>query len=257
MDICPVLLQFPTVETVYGTISKFSVIPALRNASRVSSCLLLAYYVNNCISVPLPLLPSREEDETHPKVDVETSFFTFLRLLEISANKEVPKSLILPRLSQITASFSNNPDLKKQGFRATQDLTDFKILFRHITTVHRKRYEEHLVEALRLNLLVDEDVIRRTLLGCTDSSQWIEKYKKSAEDKGNLFLQIYAYLEIYYQCPGYFQRLKRRINQDSKILRTERSEACRWILSNLQYPDCYIEEHSRFVHKCYQKLIEY
>ena len=113
MEVSPVMLQFPTIETVYGAISKFSVIPALRNASRLSSCLLLAYYVNSCVSVPLPLPPPREEDEPHPKVDIETSFFTFLKLLEISAKREVPQSLIFPGLSQITASFSNNPDLKK------------------------------------------------------------------------------------------------------------------------------------------------
>ncbi|QVL54871.1 MAG: hypothetical protein KFB95_06010 [Simkaniaceae bacterium] len=257
MEVSPVMLQFPTIETVYGAISKFSVIPALRNASRLSSCLLLAYYVNSCVSVPLPLPPPREEDEPHPKVDIETSFFTFLKLLEISAKREVPQSLIFPGLSQITASFSNNPDLKKQGFKATHDLADFKILFRHITTVHRKRYEEYLVKALRFNLLLDDDVIRKTLISCPNSTQWIEKYKKSAEATGNLFLQTHTYLEIYYQCPAYFQRLKRRINQDSTALKTERSEVCRWILSNLQYPDCYIEEHRRFVHDCYQKLIEY
>ena len=68
MEVSPVMLQFPTIETVYGAISKFSVIPALRNASRLSSCLLLAYYVNSCVSVPLPLPPPREEDEPIPKL---------------------------------------------------------------------------------------------------------------------------------------------------------------------------------------------
>lgn len=256
MEISPIMLQFPTIETVYGAISKFSMIPALRNASRLSSCLLLAYYINDYLLAALPP-PQREEEAPLPTVDIETTFFHTLKLLEISAKREVPRSLILPQLSQITDSFSNDPDLKKQGFKATHDLADFKILFRHITTVHRKRYEEYLVKALRFNLLLDNDIIRKTLIGCPHSTQWIEKYKKSAEATGNLFLQTHAYLEIYYQCPAYFQRLKRRINQDSTALKRERSEVCRWILSNLQYPDCYIEEHRRFVHDCYQKLIEH
>lgn len=256
MDISPVMLQFPTLETVYGTISKFSVIPTLKNASRISACLLLAYYINDYLLAALPP-PQREEEAPLPTVDIETTFFHTLKLLEISAKREVPRSLILPQLSQITDSFSNDPDLKKQGFRATQDLDDFKILFRHITTRYRERYEKYLVEALKLNLLVDDEVIRRTLIGCSNSSQWIKEYKRITETEGHLFAHTHQYLEIYYQCPGFFQRLKRRINQDSEALRREKAEACRWILNTLEYPDCYIEEHSRFVYDCYQKLVEH
>ena len=250
------MLQFPTLETVYGTISKFSVIPTLKNASRISACLLLAYYINDYLLAALPP-PQREEEAPLPTVDIETTFFHTLKLLEISAKREVPRSLILPQLSQITDSFSNDPDLKKQGFRATQDLDDFKILFRHITTRYRERYEKYLVEALKLNLLVDDEVIRRTLIGCSNSSQWIKEYKRITETEGHLFAHTHQYLEIYYQCPGFFQRLKRRINQDSEALRREKAEACRWILNTLEYPDCYIEEHSRFVYDCYQKLVEH
>ena len=250
------MLQFPTLETVYGTISKFSVIPTLKNASRISACLLLAYYINDYLFAALPP-PQREEEAPLPTVDIETTFFHTLKLLEISAKREVPRSLILPQLSQITDSFSNDPDLKKQGFKATQDLDDFKILFRHITTRYRERYEKYLVEALKLNLLVDDEVIRRTLIGCSNSSQWIKEYKRITETEGHLFAHTHQYLEIYYQCPGFFQRLKRRINQDSEALRREKAEACRWILNTLEYPDCYIEEHSRFVYDCYQKLVEH
>ncbi len=256
MDITPVVLQFPTIESIYGTISKFSVIPTLRNTSRISSCLLLAYYVNDYLLAALPP-PQREEEAPSPTVDVETTFFHILKLLEISAKRDVPKTLILPQLSQITNSLSKSPDLKKQGFRATQHLSDFKILFRHITTKYRKMYEKYLVEALKLNLLVDDEIIRRTLIGCSNSSQWINEYKKVTKTEGHLFAHTHQYLEIYYQCPGFFQRLKRRINQDSEALKIEKAEACRWILYNLEYPDCYIEAHSRFVHDCYQKLVEY
>jgi len=255
MDITPVVLQFPTIESIYGAVSKFSVIPTLRNASRISSCLLLAYYVNDYLLTALPP-PQREKDVPSPPVDVETSFFSLLKLLEISAKREVPKTLILPQLSQITHFLSQNRDLKRKGFRATQDLSDFKILFRHLTTRYEKSYKRHLIEALRLNLLADEEAIRKTLVGCSNSSKWIKEYKKNSKVEGHLFEHTHQYLEIYYQCPGFFQRLKRRINQDSEALRAEKADACRWILYNLEYPDCYSEEHCRFIYNCYQKLVE-
>ena len=46
--------------------------------------------------------------------------------------------------------------------------------------------------------------------------------KENTEVEGNLFDQTLVYLEIYYQCPGYFQRLKRWINRNSEELKTER-----------------------------------
>jgi len=256
MDITPVMLQFPTIDTIHGTLSKFSLIPTLRNGSRVCSCLLLAYYINDYLLVALPPPSPIEEEESPSTIDVETAFFNSLKLLEISARREVNKNLIFPQLSQIAEAFSKNSDLKRQGFRATQDLEDFKILFKHITAKYRKRYEKHLVEALRLSLLVDDKVIRGTLFGSLNAAQWIEKYKENTEVEGNLFAQTLVYLEIYYQCPGYFQRLKRRINQNAEDLKTERADVCRWILTNLGFPDCYTEHHSQFVYDCYQKLIK-
>lgn len=255
MDIAPVMLQFPTIDTIHGTISKFSLIPVLRNGSRVCSCLLLAYYVNDCLLAALPPPSPMEEEESPSTIDVETTFFNSLKLLEISARREVNNNLILPQLSQITESFSKNLGLKRQGFRATQDLEDFKLLFKHITTKYRERYKKHLLEALRLNLLVDDEVIRRTLSSSFNAAQWIKKYKENTQVEGNLFAQTLVYLEIYYQCPGYFQRLKRRINRNSEELKIERADACRWILTNLGFPDCYTELHSQFVYNCYQKLI--
>jgi hypothetical protein len=206
----------------------------------------------------LTALPPPETEEEPPSliVDIEKKFFNTLKLLEVSSKREVPKTLILTHLSQLTHSLSQNSDLKRQGFRGTQDLSDFKILFRYLTTKYRETYRKHLVEALRSNLLVDAAIIRESLIGCSNSSQWIKEYKRVTELKGHLFARTHQYLEIYYQCPGYFQRLKRRINQDSENLRTEKAEAFRWILHNLEYPSSYIGEHRRFICKCYQKLVK-